>query len=211
MFWALDDCYYSGQVVSYKADSNTHVIQYDDGHQETLNLRKRRWRWSSCNTSSSSSSSSSSSLALSNGVTHDRKEQQANAPWARSQKAMAVRRPERLGSKNGRGHACAVCAKIFSRKSHLTVHMRTHTGDKPYVCVECGRRFSQKSSLTTHMRTHTGDKPYACLECGKKYISGSSLTKHMKTHMQPAPASSVVGRKRKRHTSAPQLPRVRPS
>ena len=47
VFRALDDCYYSGQVVSYKADSNTHVIQYDDGQQETLNLRKRRWRWSS--------------------------------------------------------------------------------------------------------------------------------------------------------------------
>ena len=78
VFWALDDCYYSGQVVSYKADSNTHVIQYYDGHQETLNLRKRRSRWSSCNTSSSSSSSSSSSLALYNSKTHNRKEQQAH-------------------------------------------------------------------------------------------------------------------------------------
>ena len=134
VFWALDDCYYSGQVVSYKADSNTHVIQYDDGQQETLDLSEEKWRWSSCNTSSSSSSSSSSSLALSNGVTHDRKEQQANAQWARSQKAMAVRRPERLGSKNGRGHACAVCAKIFSQKSVDYTHANAYGRQALCMC-----------------------------------------------------------------------------
>lgn len=53
-----------------------------------------------------------------------------------------------------RGHACSVCGKIFPAKSHVKVHMRVHTGAKPYECEMCGKRFSQKNNLKTHQMVH---------------------------------------------------------
>jgi len=40
--------------------------------------------------------------------------------------------------------------KTFRESGHLTTHVRTHTGDRPYACTTCGRAFSQSGSLTTH-------------------------------------------------------------
>lgn len=51
---------------------------------------------------------------------------------------------------------CAFCQKAFNTPSNLAIHMRTHTGDKPYVCEVCQKSFSQSCNLVNHMRVHTG-------------------------------------------------------
>lgn len=46
---------------------------------------------------------------------------------------------------------------FFSQNcSNLTVHRRSHTGERPYRCPLCSYACAQSSKLTRHMKTHGG-------------------------------------------------------
>lgn len=49
---------------------------------------------------------------------------------------------------------CESCKKLFSKKYNMQIHMRQHTGEKPYVCRPCGLSFKWRSSLRNHERYH---------------------------------------------------------
>ena len=51
---------------------------------------------------------------------------------------------------------CTICNKLFARGSDLRVHMRTHSGEKPFSCSTCHKKFGKKSHLSRHEFLHTG-------------------------------------------------------
>ncbi|XP_068195730.1 BAF chromatin remodeling complex subunit BCL11B a [Antennarius striatus] len=91
--------------------------------------------------------------------------------------------PGRPSSKDSRRcDTCEYCGKVFKNCSNLTVHRRSHTGERPYKCELCNYACAQSSKLTRHMKTHgqLGKEVYRCDICQMPFSVYSTLEKHMK-------------------------------
>ncbi|XP_050300638.1 B-cell lymphoma/leukemia 11B isoform X2 [Anthonomus grandis grandis] len=87
-----------------------------------------------------------------------------------------------LKKEHRRNDTCEYCGKVFKNCSNLTVHRRSHTGEKPYKCELCSYACAQSSKLTRHMKTHgrIGKDVYRCRFCEMPFSVPSTLEKHMR-------------------------------
>ncbi|XP_024123643.1 zinc finger protein 184 [Oryzias melastigma] len=81
----------------------------------------------------------------------------------------------------GKAYTCPVCKKGFSNCSHLSAHIRTHTGERPYRCEICRKRFITTSALNRHQTIHSEGKQFICSYCGKSFKWMESLGRHIRS------------------------------
>ncbi|KAM9789946.1 uncharacterized protein sall2 [Neosynchiropus ocellatus] len=56
-------------------------------------------------------------------------------------------------------HGCRFCGKMFSSDSALQIHLRSHTGERPYQCPVCLSRFTTRGNLKVHFLRHREQNP----------------------------------------------------
>eukprot|EP00727_Mastigamoeba_balamuthi_P001826 m51a1_g11640 hypothetical protein (157) ;mRNA; f:240-710 len=76
------------------------------------------------------------------------------------------------------------CDHSFAESKSLVEHIRTHTGETPFVCELCGQKFRQAANLRDHRKTHSkhSDMRHGCPTCGRIFNSRSNLRRHLRTH-----------------------------
>ncbi|CAI9577028.1 unnamed protein product [Staurois parvus] len=102
-------------------------------------------------------------------------------------------------------HKCRFCAKVFGSDSALQIHLRSHTGERPYKCNICGNRFTTRGALRLHYNQHGGERPFKCKICGRAFSTKGNLKAHFVVRRSPKQHLCIVCKKMFSSASALQI------
>lgn len=75
---------------------------------------------------------------------------------------------------------CEICGQGFKSRTCLNSHVfHRHSSVRKHECGECQKTFKTKTQLLVHVRTHTGEKPFHCPECTYKSTTRGNMRLHL--------------------------------
>ncbi|XP_044197373.1 sal-like protein 4 [Thunnus albacares] len=131
-------------------------------------------------------SSNTSSFGHSNGISFP------TPPLPTTSHSQDLQPSSSLGSASSSGrpqHVCRFCGKVLSSDSSLQIHLRSHTGERPYQCPVCLSRFTTRGNLKAHFLRHREQNPE---------LSLSLLPPALSEQTQSGSAPGAIQRRRKR-------------
>ncbi|CAL1291248.1 unnamed protein product [Larinioides sclopetarius] len=87
-------------------------------------------------------------------------------------------------AKVGEKFKCQTCNKCFAINRDLQKHCKTHRNveSKSRICMYCEKEFNSWYYLKIHMRRHTGERPFKCELCNNGFTTQYILNIHYRTH-----------------------------
>lgn len=84
---------------------------------------------------------------------------------------------------------CGICGHMTVSPSAMETHMRTHTGEKPFVCETCHQKYPTKGSLKRHIETYhsTRERKFTCETCGSSFYRKNDIITHLRVHTDERP------------------------
>lgn len=87
-----------------------------------------------------------------------------------------------------RKYKCPHCERKFESNRDCLTHVRSHTGERPFVCAQCpNKRLATRDGLLKHRATKHGIGDYRCDQCGRCFVSRGGLDDHLRVHTDERP------------------------